>query len=74
MVPFDDGGNGRMNDTNIHSCFRLDVAAYMKACDRLLRGTSDVPLSPHEKEMILLYTRKMIEAFLSSHPFSSTPR
>ena len=53
-----------MNEARIVYCFRPDVAEYIRACECLLTKSCEVSLSPHEREVILLYTRKLIEAFL----------
>jgi hypothetical protein len=53
-----------MEKTEICYCCRSDVAGYLKACNRLLNRTGEAPLSPHERQLVLLYTRKLIEAFL----------
>ena len=53
-----------MSEAQIHYCFRPDVLAYMRACEHLLKKSRETPLTPHEQEVIILYTRKVVEAFL----------
>jgi hypothetical protein len=53
-----------MSEAKIHYCFRPDVAEYIRACECLLKESCDAPLSSHEQEVILLYARKLVEAFL----------
>jgi hypothetical protein len=52
-----------MSEAEIIHCVKRDVAAYLRACEHLLRAR-EVPLTAHEREMILLYTRRVIEACL----------
>jgi hypothetical protein len=54
----------RMSDTNIYYRVRPTVYAYIKLCTRLLNHADHVPLTTQEREMILLYTRKLVERFL----------
>lgn len=53
-----------MTDTKIYYRVRPSVFAYVKLCTRLLNHTAHVPLTGQEREMILLYTRKLVERFL----------
>ncbi len=53
-----------MREATIHYCFRPDVADYLRACEQLLKNSRETPISQHEQEVILLYARKLIEAFL----------
>lgn len=52
-----------MSEAEIVHCVKRDVAAYMRACEHLLQAR-EAPLTAHEREMILLYTRRVIEACL----------
>jgi hypothetical protein len=53
-----------MREAEIVHCVKRDVAAYMRACEHLLAQEREPPLTAHEREIILLYTRKVIEACL----------
>jgi hypothetical protein len=53
-----------MNDRKILYHVRPDVSDYIQVCSRLLRASSDSSLTLHERELIVLYTRKLIEKFL----------
>jgi hypothetical protein len=53
-----------MKEASIHYCFRSDVVEYLRACERLLKNSRETPLTAHEQEVILLYARKLVEAFL----------
>lgn len=53
-----------MRIATIYARLRPSVFAYIKLCERLLNHSPDVPLTPHERELILLHTRKVIERFL----------
>lgn len=53
-----------MSDVTLYYRVRPSVFAFVKLCTRLLNHTEHVPLSEQERELILLYTRKLIERFL----------
>jgi hypothetical protein len=53
-----------MSEAEIIHCVKRDVAAYLRACEHLLAQARALPLTAHERQIILLYTRKVIEAFL----------
>ena len=52
-----------MSETWIYYRARPSVYAYIKLCTRLLDHSHHVPLTAQERELILLYTRKLIEQF-----------
>ena len=54
----------QMKEASIHYCFRPDVVEYLRACERLLKNSRETSLTAHEQEVILLYARKLVEAFL----------
>lgn len=53
-----------MSETKIYYRARPSVYAFTKLCIRLLDHAYHVPLTAQERELILLYTRKLIERFL----------
>ena len=53
-----------MSDAKLYFRVRPSVYAFVKLCARLLGHSEHVPLSSQEREMILLYTRKLVERFL----------
>ena len=53
-----------MSDAKLYFRVRPSVYAFVKLCARLLDHSEHVPLSSQEREMILLYTRKLVERFL----------
>jgi hypothetical protein len=53
-----------MKDMKVLHYVRVDVSDYVQACKRLLRTSSEPALTPHEREIILLYARKLIEKVL----------
>ena len=56
-------GDG-MSEAQLYYRVRPSVYAFVKLCTRLLEHTEHVPLTPQERETILLYTRKLVERFL----------
>jgi hypothetical protein len=56
-------GDG-MSDAKVYYRVRPSVYAFTKLCTRLLEHSEHVPLTPQERETILLYTRKLVERFL----------
>jgi hypothetical protein len=53
-----------MTEAKIYYRVRPSVFAYIKLCSRLLDHADHTPLTSQEREMILLYTRKLVERFL----------
>ena len=53
-----------MSEAQLYYRVRPSVYAFVKLCTRLLEHTEHVPLTPQERETILLYTRKLVERFL----------
>jgi hypothetical protein len=53
-----------MSETKLLYCVRPDVTEYLRACEALLKKSRETPLTPLEQEVVLLYTRKLVEAFL----------
>ncbi|MCC2643295.1 MAG: hypothetical protein K0S45_3708 [Nitrospira sp.] len=53
-----------MNEAKIYYHVRPSLYAYIKLCNRLLDHSEHVPLTLQEREVLLLYTRKLIERFL----------
>jgi hypothetical protein len=53
-----------MNEKKVLYYLRSDVSDYLRVCDVLLKKSPEAPLTSLEREVILLYTRKLIEAFL----------
>ena len=49
-----------MSEKKVLYYLRSDVAEYL----RVLKKSREVPLTPLEQEVVLLYTRKLVEAFL----------
>ena len=53
-----------MSEAKLYCQIRPSVHAFVKLCTGLLDHTEHVPLTEQEREMILLYTRKLVERFL----------
>ena len=53
-----------MSETKVLYYLRSDVGEYLQACEALLKKSQETPLTPLEQEVVLLYTRKLVEAFL----------
>jgi hypothetical protein len=53
-----------MNEKKVLYYLRSEVSDYLRVCDVLLKKSPQAPLTSLEREVILLYTRKLIEAFL----------
>ena len=53
-----------MREKKVLYCLRSDVSDYLRICEALLKKSPEAPLTSLEREVILLYTRKLVEAFL----------
>jgi hypothetical protein len=53
-----------MSEKKVLYCLRSDVSDYLRVCEVLLKKSPETPLTSLEREVILLYTRKLVEAFL----------
>ena len=53
-----------MSEKKVLYYLRSDVAEYLRVCEALLKKSREVPLTSLEQEVVLLYTRKLVEAFL----------
>ena len=53
-----------MSDMKVLQYMRPDVSDYVQACKRLLNASGELALTAHEREIILLYARKLIEKVL----------
>jgi hypothetical protein len=53
-----------MSEKKVLYYLRPDVAEYLRACEAILKRSRETPLTTLEQEVVLLYTRKIVEAFL----------